>query len=286
MENSCKVTFTLLDGKKVSHEKINILKEKISKINRQLGIAIIKVGNDSSSEIYVNMKKKKAIELNYNCKEIFLSESVKEEEVIKIINELNNNNLIDGIIIELPLPKHLNKDNILNSISKIKDIDGLSKENKYLLENNTPYIIPCTPLAVLDLLDYYKINLSNKKITIIGKSELVGHPLYTILKNKKLDVELLDSKTINIKEHTILSDIIIIAIGKKEYLKDNMVKKGVIIIDIGINKENNKIYGDVDFNNVSKKSSYITPVPGGIGPMTIYEAMNNLYLAYIKRKER
>ena len=286
MEERSKVTYTLLDGKKVSHEKTKILKENISKLNKQLGIAIIKIGNDASSEIYVNMKIKKSKELNYHCKEISLNEFVKEEEVIQIINELNNDNLIDGIIVELPLPKHLNKDNILNSISKTKDIDGLSKENKDLLKNNIPYIIPCTPLAVLDLLDYYKINLSNKKITIIGKSDLVGLPLYRILKNKKLDVELLDSKTINIKEHTILSDIIIIAIGKKEYLKDYMIKKGVIIIDIGINKGSDKIYGDVEFDSVSKKSSYITPVPGGIGPMTIYEAMNNLYLAYIKRKER
>ncbi len=281
MENRSKITYTLLDGKKVSHEKLSSLKEKISKINKQLCLAIIKIGNDTSSKIYVERKKEKAQELNYKCTIISLKEDTPEEKIINKIKELNNNNKVDGIIIELPIPPHLNRDKIINSIDKSKDIDGLTITNRIQLENNDPYLIPCTPKAILDLLEYYKINLENKEITIIGKSILVGTPLYNILKNRKLKVNLLDSKTKNIEKYTIISDIIIIAIGKKEYLKNNMIKKNAIIIDVGINYENGKIYGDADFKNIKEKCLYITPVPGGIGPMTIYEAMNNLYLAYI-----
>ena len=195
---------TLLDGKKVSKEKLESLKEKISKLNRKLGLAIIKIGNDKSSEIYVNNKKKKAEELNYNCTIITLDEKSTEEKVIEKIDKLNKDNTIDGIIIELPIPNHLNKEKILNSIIKEKDIDGLTLTNRENLEKNKPYLVPCTPLAILDLLDYYNISLKNKKITIIGKSILVGTPLYNILKNKHLKVNLLDSKTKNIEKTKLI----------------------------------------------------------------------------------
>ena len=287
MENRSKITYTLLDGKKVSHEKLSILKEKGSSLNKQLGLAIIKIGSDTSSKIYVERKKKQAQELNYYCRVISLDENITEDKVIEEINNLNQDNTIDGIIIELPLPKHLDRERIINSIDESKDIDGLTQTNRMNLENNNPYLIPCTPLAILDLLKYYQINLEHKEITIIGKSILVGAPLYNILKNKHLKVNLLDSKTKNIEKYTTISDIIIIAIGKKHFLKSNMIKKDAIIIDVGINSENGALYGDVDFNDVKEKCLYITPVPGGIGPMTIYEAMNNVYKAYmLKRKER
>ena len=281
MENRSKITYTLLDGKKVSHEKLSQLKEKVSKLNKQLGLAIIKIGNDKSSAIYVEKKKKQAEELSYHCIVISLDENVTEDKVIEEIKKLNQDNKINGIIIELPLPKHLDRDKIINSIEKSKDIDGLTLTNRMNLENNNPYLIPCTPLAILDLLEYYQISLESKEITIIGKSILVGTPLYNILKNKHLKVNLLDSKTKNIEKYTTISDIIIIAIGKKHFLKSNMIKKNAIIIDVGINSENGKICGDADFDNIKDKCLYITPVPGGIGPMTIYEAMNNVYLAYI-----
>ena len=286
MENRSKITYTLLDGKKVSHEKLSILKEKVSTLNKQLGLAIIQIGNDKSSKIYVEKKKKQAQQLNYYCKVISFEKIVTEDKIIETINNLNHDNKIDGIIIELPLPKHLDRDKIINSIDKSKDIDGLTQTNRMNLENNNPYLVPCTPLAILDLLEYYQINLESKEITIIGKSILVGTPLYNILKNKHLKVNLLDSKTKNIENYTTSSDIIIIAIGKKQFLKSNMIKKNAIIMDVGINSENGKIYGDADFDNIKDKCLYITPVPGGIGPMTIYEAMNNTYLAHtLKRKE-
>ena len=276
---------TLLDGKTLSKEKLSILKEKVSKLDRKLGIAIIKIGDNKESNIYINRKKKVALELGYNCIIIEFNKIDSEEVITNRIKELNQDNNIDGIIVELPIPKEFNQEKIINSISKEKDIDGLTKENNLSLINNKPYLIPCTPLAILDLLDEYKINLNNKKITIIGKSILVGKPLSIILNNKNIKHEVLDTKTKNIEEITKKSDIIIIAIGKKYFLKENMIKENTIIIDVGINSEDNKVYGDVDYNNVSKKASYITPVPGGIGPMTIYEAMNNIYLAYIYKKK-
>ena len=276
----------ILDGKNTSIEKLAILKEKIVKLKRKPGLAIIQIGNDKASQIYVNKKKKIAQELNYNCHTINIDKKISEENIIKEINKLNNDNKIDGIIIELPLPKNLNRDKIINSIKKEKDIDGLTEENRKDLINNKPYLIPCTPLAILDLLKHYKISIDNKEITIIGKSILVGTPLYNILKNKNIQVNLLDSKTNNITYYTKKSDIIIIAIGKKHFLKSNMIKKDAIIIDVGINSENGKIYGDADFNNIKDKCSYITPVPGGIGPMTIYEAMNNTYIAYKRKEEK
>ena len=276
----------LLDGKKVSKEKLSTLKDKTSKLNKKLGLAIIQIADNKESTIYVNKKKQIAQELNYYCQVINFNNNEQEENIIKEIKKLNNDKNIDGIIIELPIPKHFNKDKILNTISKEKDIDGLTKANNILMKNNNPYLIPCTPLAVLDLLDYYNIPLKNKKITIIGKSQLVGTPLSIILNNKNIPNEVLDSKTQNISKITKESDIIIIAIGKKHFLKENMIKENAIIIDVGINKENTKVYGDVDFNNVSKKTSYITPVPGGIGPMTIYEAMNNIYIAYTLKNKK
>ena len=277
----------LLDGKKVSKEKISELKGKVNKLDKQLGITIIKIGNDKPSELYVNRKKNVALELNYNCNIINFEEGVHEEVIIGKIKELNNDDSVNGIIIELPMPKNFDRDKIINSISKEKDIDGLTIENIDCLGNNNPYLIPCTPLAILDLLDAYQISLQKKRVAIIGKSILVGSPIAKILQNKNVEINLLDSKTLDINKYTKNADIIIIAIGKKGFLKGDMVKEGCVIVDVGINVEDGKVYGDVDFDSVKEKCSYITPVPGGIGPMTIYEAMNNVYLSYIlKRKER
>ena len=274
----------ILDGKKVSNKKLLTLKEKVSKLNRKLGLAIIEIGDNKESKIYINQKKKIALYLNYNCQIFSFDEQTPEENIINKIKELNNDNNIDGIIVELPIPKKYSQEKIINAIIAEKDIDCLTNKNIAKLNNNTPYLLPCTPKGLLDLLDYYKITLKNKNITIIGKSILVGTPLYNILKNNNISVNLLDSKTENITNYTLYSDIIIIAIGKKQFLKNNMIKKDTIIIDVGINYYNGHIYGDVDYESVKENVSYITPVPGGVGPMTIYELMDNIYLTHKKRK--
>ena len=269
----------LLDGKKIKEKKINELKEKVNNLKEKPTLAIISIGSNKPSIIYAKNKYNLAKEIGYNCQYQHL-EKTSEEEIIKYINNLNNNKNIDGIIIELPLPQYLDKEKIINSIHPKKDIDAITKVNRLKLKNNIPYLIPCTAKAIIDLLEEYQINLAKKKITIIGKSILVGTPLYQIWKNNHLDVTLLDSKTKDITPYTKKSDIIVIAIGKKHFLSKEMIKKDAIIIDVGFNYINGKIYGDADFNQLKELSSYITPVPGGIGPITQYEAMNNLFIAY------
>ena len=271
----------LLDGKKLSSKKIDELKDNVSKLDRKLGLAIIQVGSDKASLIYSRKKVELAKRLGYYCVYKRFDDDVREDVLIEYIKELNDNNRIDGIIMELPIPKYLNKNRIINTISYKKDIDGLTDINKAFLDDNNPYLIPCTPKAIMDIIDDYDIDLSDKRVVIIGKSILVGSPMYTILKNKGIDVVMLDSKIKDVSKYTTVADVVIVAVGNSCFLKENMVKKGSVIIDVGINSINGKLYGDVDFEYVKDKASYITPVPGGVGPMTLYEAMNNVYLAYL-----
>lgn len=266
----------LIDGKLVSNLYLDDLKFKLNKLDKKLGLAIISVGEYEASSRYIKQKNIKAEELGIDCYNYHFDVTT-EEKLISLINELNNDDKVDGIIVQLPLPSYLDKDKILNSISPLKDIDGLRKDSLF---------IPCTPKGILDLIKYYNINLVNKNILIIGRSNLVGMPLYNIFKSNDLNVNLAHSKTKNIVNLTRNADIIIIAIGRSNYLKSDMIKDNVIIFDVGINVINNKLYGDVDFESVKNKVSMITPVPGGIGPMTVYELFDNLYNAYeIKKSE-
>lgn len=266
----------IIDGKLVSSLYFEDLKLKLNKLDKKLGLAIISVGEYEASSRYIKQKNIKAEELGIDCYNYHF-DITTEDKLISLINDLNNNDKVDGIIVQLPLPSYLNKDKILNNISPLKDIDGLRKDSLF---------IPCTPKGILDLIKYYNINLVNKHILIIGRSNLVGMPLYNIFKSSNLNVNLAHSKTDNIINYTRDADIIIIAIGNANYLKSDMIKDNVIIFDVGINVIDNKLYGDVDFDSVNDKVSMITPVPGGIGPMTVYELFDNLYKAYeIKKSE-
>ncbi|MBQ8659334.1 MAG: bifunctional 5,10-methylenetetrahydrofolate dehydrogenase/5,10-methenyltetrahydrofolate cyclohydrolase [Bacilli bacterium] len=260
----------LIDGKKLSQIKSEELNLKLYSLPRKLGLAILAVGKDDASLTYINQKIKKADSLGINTY-IYQYDNIIEEELINKIEELNNNDEIDGIIVQLPLPSYLDKDKILNSIDIKKDIDGLNINSNF---------IPCTPKGILDLIDYYDIDLTNKNILIIGRSNLVGMPLYKIFKGKNLNVTMAHSRTENIKDLTLKADIIIIAIGKERYLKDDMIKDGAIVFDVGINYVDGILCGDADFENIKNKVSMITPVPGGIGPMTVYEIFDNLLTAY------
>ncbi len=275
----------VLEGIPLKEKKVAQLKEKVMKLEKKLGLAIIQIGNDKASSIYVKQKEKLAKYLDYNFTYIHYMETVKEEEVITQIKKLNQNENIDGIILQLPLPKHFNKEKLINMIEPKKDIDGLTKINTMKLEQNDSYLIPCTAKAIFDILEEYHIDVTNKNVTILGRSILVGKPVATMMKNKKAKVSIVNSTTKNISNYTLNADIIIIAIGKPEFLTGDYIKENTVIIDVGINRKGKKIVGDVEFNSVSKKASYITPVPGGVGPMTTYEIMNNLYLAYRLKKE-
>lgn len=273
----------ILDGKKFSNEIIEELKVRCDEL-KEKGIkpkfAVIMVGNDKASQIYVKNKRKACERIGIECVECFLDENIQQKELIDKIKELNSDNTIHGILLQSPIPKHLNINEAFETISPKKDVDGFNPTNvgKLCLNQNT--FVSCTPFGIIKLLDKYGIDLAGKKVTIIGRSNIVGKPLIQCFLNKNATVTICHSKTDDIKEHTKDADIVVVAIGKPKFLKENMVKKNSVIIDVGINRDDNgKIIGDVDFENVSKKSSYITPVPGGVGPMTIAMLMNNVIKA-------
>lgn len=273
----------ILDGKELSKKIKNTLKDKLLKYNNKPGLAIILVGNRSDSEIYVRMKKKACKYVGINNYDFYFDENVCNEVILDKIKELNYDYKINGILVQLPLPKHLDKDKILNSIKIEKDIDGFHENNVGKLTLNKKSICPCTPMGVIRLLEEYNINLIGKNIVVIGKSNIVGLPLSLLLLHKEATVTICHSKTKNLNLITKNADILISACGQPEMINSNYIKEGVIIIDIGINRieYNNekgyKIVGDVNYDDVINKCYAITPVPGGIGPMTIAILLENCF---------
>lgn len=275
----------ILDGKKVRLEVLKNLKEKLLELDRQLGLTVIQIGNDPASNTYVNQKAKMANELGFNFNHIKLDSNITEIEVLSLIDNLNNNELVDGILVQMPIPNHLNSKVIQNAINPLKDVDGLTDINMGKLVHNVDTLIPCTPEGIIELLNYYNINLSGKNITIIGRSDLVGKPLASLFTNYNATVTLCHSKTNNLKHYTSNADIIVAALGKPKFIKADDIKEGAVVIDVGINRlENGKLCGDVNFEEVKDKASYITPVPGGVGPMTVAMLAKNTYKAYILKK--
>lgn len=280
-----------LDGKKCSQEILDKIKEKVDALKnsnkRVPGLAVIIVGNNPASKIYVNSKVKACEKVGFYSKEIFLDENISQAELLENIQALNNDKNIDGILVQLPLPKHLNEDEICNAIDTSKDVDGFKAENlgKVMLGKEDG-MVPCTPQGIMYLLDSIKdINLYGMNGVVIGRSNIVGKPISSLLINRGVTTTICNSRTKNIEDVLRNADIIIAALGKPKFLKENMVKEGAIIIDVGINRVDGKLCGDVDFENVSKLASFITPVPGGVGPMTIAMLLNNTLRAYDKRGE-
>ena len=274
----------LLDGKKVRQKMLSELKEQIKK--EKVGLAVIQVGEDEASKVYVRQKEKMAEELGFKFEHIKFDESVSEEALLNKIDELNENDLIDGILVQMPIPKHLNASVVQNRINPLKDVDGLTDVNAGCLMHNKDALVPCTPQGIIDLLKYYGIEFSGKNVTIIGRSDLVGKPLASLMINNNATVTLCHSKTKNLSLFTTNADILIVAVGKAKLIKKDYVKEGAIIVDVGINRqEDGKLCGDVDFENIKDKVSYITPVPGGVGQMTVAELAKNTYKAHILRKD-
>ena len=281
----------ILDGKKCSQEILDKIKEKVDNLKnsnkRVPGLAVIIVGNNPASKIYVNSKVKACEKVGFYSKAIFLDENISQDELLENIQALNNDENIDGILVQLPLPKHLNEDEICNAIDTSKDVDGFKAENlgKVMLGKEDG-MVPCTPQGIMYLLDSIKdINLYGMNGVVIGRSNIVGKPISSLLINRGVTTTVCNSRTKNIEDVLRNADIIIAALGKPKFLKENMVKEGAIIIDVGINRVDGKLCGDVDFENVSKLASFITPVPGGVGPMTIAMLLNNTLRAYDKRGE-
>ena len=277
----------ILDGKLVSGNlKDTLLNDilELKKINIIPKLAIILVGHSEESLVYINMKRKMCEELGIQIIIYHFLESVLEGTIIEKIEELNKDNLTHGILIQLPLPKHFNKEKLLDKISYQKDADGFHTINAgKIFQGNDSNVIPCTPLGCIDLLDHYNIDVKGMNVTIIGSSNLVGLPLSMLLLQRGATITLCNINTKNVKEHTIQSDMIIACCGVPHLVKYDWVKEGAIVIDIGINrrkdttkKDGYRLVGDVDFDGVKDKCKYITPVPGGIGPMTVISLMKNI----------
>lgn len=276
----------ILDGKKLSSDIKLQIKDSVKELMIKPCLAVIQVGDDLASNIYVENKRKACSEVGIYFKHIKFDEYVSEKEIINKIIELNNDEYVDGIIIQLPLPIKFNEKRLVNYVTKLKDVDGLTDSNKALLLRNNPLLVPCTPLGIIELLKAYNIEISGKNVVIVGRSNLVGMPLALLMNNYDATVTLCHSKTKNLKDYTLNADILVSATGVPKLITKDMVKKDSVIIDVGINRVDGKLCGDVDFDNVKDLASYITPVPGGVGPMTVAMLLQNTVLSNKKRNQK
>lgn len=275
--------YTLIDGKLVSRllrEKLKTDIETFIDSNGYApGLAVIVVGNDPASAVYVRNKHKACCEVGIRSIQIELPEETTEKELLAKIELLNADEAIHGILVQLPLPKHINESVIINAIHPNKDVDAFHPINVGKIMLGDYQFLPCTPAGIMALLDYYEINVAGKNCVVIGRSNIVGKPMAHLLMERNGTVTVCHSKTKNIAEFTKNADIIIVAVGKAGFLTADMIREGAIVIDVGINRIDGKLCGDVDFEHVSLKTSHITPVPGGVGPMTITTLLNNTLVA-------
>lgn len=277
----------ILDGKMVATKVRQNLKLEVEDLKRK-GImpklAVIMVGNDPSSKIYVRNKSLACKEIGIDYEEFLLGEDSTQEELLSLIDKLNEDDSVNGILLQSPIPKNLDINEAFRRIAPEKDVDGFNPCNVGKLCLGQDTFVSCTPYGIIKLLDEYNIDLEGKDAVIVGRSNIVGKPMLQCLLNKNATVTICHSKTIKLEEVTKKADILVVAIGKPKFIKKEMVKEGAIVIDVGINRgQDGKLCGDVDFEEVSKIAKYITPVPGGIGPMTIAMLMNNIVKACTRK---
>lgn len=275
----------ILDGKIVRDFLADKIHLELKKLKVSPKLVIIQVGNDPRSSVYVKQKKIFGERLGFEVEYIQLDKKISESELISRIEELNLNKFVHGIIVQLPLPKHLNELKVTEAIGAEKDVDGMnSKNTKVLLEGGSNGFIPATTKGILSLLDFYKIKVESKKVVIVGRSLLVGRPTALAFLNRNATVTICHSKTKNLKEEIKSADIVVSAIGKPLFIKKSFVKAGQIIIDVGITKVGDILLGDVDYKAVNKIVAAITPVPGGVGPMTVVSLFQNVLTAYERQR--
>ena len=269
----------IIDGKKSAADLRGELKKKVSelktKYNTVPGLTVILVGEDAPSKIYVRNKEKSAIEVGINSEVIKYPADIEEKVLLDKIKELNNNDKVSGILVQLPLPKHIHKQKVIETIDPSKDVDGFHPMNVGNLSSGYESSVPCTPLGCYLLIKKFEPNLSGKKAVVVGRSNLNGKPMTQLLLKENCTVTITHSKTKDLKAECLEADIIVAAVGIPELVKGDWIKKDTIVIDVGINKTENGIVGDVDFDEVSKNAKALTPVPGGVGPMTIACLLKN-----------
>ena len=269
-----------IDGKIISTKIKEELKAEIKTYMIKPCLAVIQIGNDEASNIYISAKQKACSEVGIYLKHIKFDEDSREIEIINKIIELNNDEYVHGILLQLPIPEKFNEEKLINYISRNKDVDGLTDINVGKLINNKKCLVSCTPQGIIKLLEESGVSIPGKNVVIVGRSKLVGKPLISLFLNNDATVTVCHSKTNNLKEFTKNADILVVAVGKKHLITEDMVKKDSVVIDVGINRIDGKLYGDVDYENVKNKVSLITPVPGGVGPMTVAMLLCNVNTVY------
>lgn len=277
----------ILDGKQTAQEILKEIKEKIVELiddeQRVPHLAVILVGSDPASQTYVK-NKAKACQKNGLLSSVYeLEAKTTQEELIEAIHFLNQDDEVDGILVQLPLPKHIDEISVINAIDPSKDVDGLHPVNAGRLSLNQEGFVPCTPKGIMTLLKHYDINVSGKEVVIVGRSHLVGKPLSQLMLNENATVTVCHSKTKDLKSHTTKADILVVAIGRQEFIHDEYVKEGAVLVDVGINRDEYGIHGDCD-ESAYQKASYYTPVPKGVGPMTIAMLIENTMESYWRRE--
>ena len=274
----------ILDGKMVRDKILDELKLKIEQENLSIKLAIILVGNNEASKIYIKNKEKACNYVGIDVEKYILPEDTEEQTLLELIKKLNADINITGIILQSPVPEYIDYDKCSNLINHQKDVDGFTRDNIYNLYLGKDTILPCTVKGIIKLLEYYKIPISGSNVVIVGRGNIVGHPLSLALENLNATVTLAHSKTKNLGDVTKNADILISATGVKHLITKDMVKKGATVIDVGVTRENGHIYGDVDFDSVSDVAGFITPNPGGVGPMTVAMIIDNLI--WMKEREK
>ncbi|EHJ56073.1 FolD protein [Streptococcus urinalis FB127-CNA-2] len=272
----------IIDGKALAQKKQIALAKKVEALKSSShivpGLVVILVGDDPASQVYVKNKEKAALKAGFKSETVRLSSDISEDELVSIVEEYNRDDSIHGILVQLPLPKHINDKRIILTIDPHKDVDGFHPMNTGHLWSGRPIMVPCTPAGIMEMLSEYQIPIEGKHAVIIGRSNIVGKPMAQLLLAQNATVTLTHSKTKNIKEITSQADILIIAIGQGHFVTKDFVKSGAVVIDVGMNRDDNqKLIGDADFEDLKDKVSYITPVPGGVGPMTITMLLEQTY---------
>lgn len=270
----------LMDGKKIKMEIIQELSDEVKLLDEKPKLVVIQVGRDEASNVYIKQKKKMAELVGYQFEHILFDLDVSEEEILEKIDILNESDEVTGILVQMPLPEEIDGEKIQNRIRSCKDVDGLGIENSGELFHNREALYSCTPYGVMELLKKYNISVEGRDVVIVGKSNLVGKPMGIMMLNAGATVTICHSKTKNLAEYTKRADILVVAVGKSKLISSSMVKDGAVVIDVGINRLDTGLCGDVDFDSVKDKCSYITPVPGGVGPMTVAMLGKNVLKAY------
>ena len=282
---------TIIDGKALSEKVLKEIEKEHSelekKVGRKAGLAVIIVGENPASQIYVRNKIRACEKVGFHSETIRLDENITEENLLLEIEKLNNNSNIDGILVQLPIPKHIDGLKIINAISAEKDVDGFHTTNigKMMIGDETGFL-PCTPAGVVQMFEEYNIDLEGKDVLVIGQSNIVGKPMTLLLIKKRATVQVCNSKTKNLSEKLRKADVVVAAAGSPKLVKASDVKEDVVVIDVGMKRVDGKLCGDVDFEEVSKKASFITPVPGGVGPMTIAMLIKNTFKSYKQKIDK